>query len=363
MQTVEFLLAALSAALNARIARRSPWLGFGLTVWTTLSLSSVAADAIRLFEWLPAVAWIRAAGLIWFLMSVPFMVASRLWNRSASVDPGRRAFLRAGAGLALAPAVGISFAVKESRRDAKVREVAVQLQNLPPDLDGLRLVQISDIHLSPFFSRDQLRRVVDQANGLRADIAIVTGDLITSFGDPLQEAINELSRLRSTAGTYGCLGNHEVLAGLEDEAAREGRRCGLRFLRSESERLRFGRAELTLAGVDYQRKSQPYLAGIGALLCENGLNLLLSHNPDVFPVAASQGWDLTLAGHTHGGQITLEYLHPSLNPARFYTPYIDGLYRFGNRAGFVTSGLGTVGVPARFGTSPEIALIRLTRCA
>ena len=88
-------------------------------------------------------------------------------------------------------------------------------------------------------------------------------------------------------------------------------------------------------------------------------NILLSHNPDVFAVAARQGWDLTLAGHTHGGQVNVEILNQSLNAARFFTPYIYGLYRQGRSSIWVTRGIGTVGVPARLGAPPEVAFIRL----
>jgi uncharacterized protein len=114
-----------------------------------------------------------------------------------------------------------------------------------------------------------------------------------------------------------------------------------------------------LAGVDYQRKGSRYLHNTHQLMHKGALNVLLSHNPDVFGKAASQGWDLTLAGHTHGGQVSLELLHPSLNPAAFYTPFTYGLYRRANSSMYVTSGLGTVGIPARLGTDAEIALLRL----
>ena len=89
------------------------------------------------------------------------------------------------------------------------------------------------------------------------------------------------------------------------------------------------------------------------------LNVLLQHNPDVFPTAARQGWDLTLAGHTHGGQVNFEILNQDLNVARFYTPYVRGLYRSGRSAIYVTRGIGTIGMPARIGAPPEITLLRL----
>ncbi len=95
-------------------------------------------------------------------------------------------------------------------------------------------------------------------------------------------------------------------------------------------------------------------------LVEPGVfNLLLSHNPDVFPVAARQGFDLTLAGHTHGGQINLEIAGSNLNIADVTTPYTKGFYQLTNSSLYVNSGLGTIGVPVRIGAPPEITLIRL----
>ena len=91
------------------------------------------------------------------------------------------------------------------------------------------------------------------------------------------------------------------------------------------------------------------------------MNLLLSHNPDVFPVAAKQGWDLTLAGHTHGGQVTVEILDRSLNVARFFTPFVYGLYHSGRSSIYVTRGIGTIALPTRIGAPPETALLRLRK--
>jgi hypothetical protein len=118
---------------------------------------------------------------------------------------------------------------------------------------------------------------------------------------------------------------------------------------------------LNLAGVDYQTSTEPYLQKAGALVVPGACNVLLSHNPGVFPVAAGQGWNLTLSGHTHGGQVTVEILDQSLNPARFFTPYVHGLYRLGAAALYVTRGIGAIGFPARIGAPPEITLLRLRK--
>ena len=101
--------------------------------------------------------------------------------------------------------------------------------------------------------------------------------------------------------------------------------------------------------------------GADKLVQPGAFNVLLSHNPDVFPVAARQGYDLTIAGHTHGGQVRVEILRQDLNIARFFTRYVDGLYRHGSSTIFVSRGIGTIGIPARLGSTPEVALLRLCR--
>jgi predicted MPP superfamily phosphohydrolase len=102
-----------------------------------------------------------------------------------------------------------------------------------------------------------------------------------------------------------------------------------------------------------------YLEGGERLVQPQHFNLLLSHNPDVFRVAAQKGFDCTLSGHTHGGQLTVEILSEHLTLARMFTPYVYGVYRQDDAAIYVSRGVGTVGVPARVGAPPEIGLIRL----
>ena len=222
-------------------------------------------------------------------------------------------------------------------------------------------MQLSDIHLSPFLSREELARCVDMANETRAHLAFVTGDLITGSRDPIDTCLDELKRLRTDAGVYGCMGNHERYVKGEGYVEEHAARRGMKFLRQRNESLRFGDAKLNVAGVDHQTKGRGYLRQAPPLMRAGEFNLLMSHNPDVFPVAANQGWDLTLAGHMHGGQINLEIAQQNLNLARLSTPYVYGTYREGKSAIYVTRGIGTVAMPVRLGAPPEVALIRLRR--
>ncbi|MBZ5584231.1 MAG: metallophosphoesterase, partial [Acidobacteriia bacterium] len=276
----------------------------------------------------------------------------------ADVDPARRRALNLAGNLIIAsPFAAIGYGSLVQRTDFRIREIDVPLAHLPPDLDGFRVLQLSDIHLSPFLSESELARVIDASIELRPHLAVITGDLISRRGDPLDACIRQLARIRTDAGFFGCMGNHERYAGVETYAAQAAAAVGITFLRGRSRQLRVGRATLNLAGVDYQSLAgrQSYLRGAERLLVPGACNVLLSHNPDVFPVAARQGWNFVLAGHTHGGQVTVEILDQSINPARFFTPYVYGLYRAGPAAAYVTRGIGTIGLPTRIGAPPEIS--------
>ncbi len=310
--------------------------------------------------------WGRGLIIAWGLISVLLVLAfalSQMFPKDRMEHrPGRRRFLRAAnAMLFAAPTAAVGYGVFIERNRLRLREQSIGIPGLHPDLDGLKIAQLTDIHLSVFLPERILEEAVGIANETRPHLSLVTGDLISFRGDPLDACLARLSRLRSEAGTWGCHGNHEIYAGTERYTTEQGARLGMRFLRHQADVLRFGNANLNLAGVDYQLMRSPYLRGVEKLIRPGMVNLLLSHNPDVFRIAAKQGWDLTLAGHTHGGQVSVEILNQSLNVARFFTPFVDGLYREGSKSIFVSRGIGTIGLPARIGAPPEVALIRLCR--
>jgi uncharacterized protein len=308
--------------------------------------------------------WAFASTGAWIALAISRRIRRRL--EVETIDPGRRRLLNmAGAAVVAAPFGITGFGSLIERTDFRVREVDLAFPNLPKDLEGLRIAQVSDIHLSLYLSEKEFARAVDAANEARPNLVLITGDLISFHGDPLEGCLRQLARLRSDAGVWGCLGNHEIYANSERETVEGGVRRGIRFLRGESAPLKFGSATLQLSGVDFESIWQRprYLEGAERLAAPGAFNLLMAHNPDVFPAAAKKGFDLTLAGHTHGGQVTVEYLHQTLNVARFVTPYVYGEYRAGEGrpALYVTRGIGTIGLPLRLGAPPEIAVIRLIR--
>jgi hypothetical protein len=230
------------------------------------------------------------------------------------------------------------------------------------------------------------------ANELKSDLAIVTGDFITGRSDPLEDCITELSRLRAPLGIWGCNGNHETYAQAEEKSARLFQKFGMKLLRQENAELRWQGSAFNLIGVDYQRqrdedgKPAPMLVGAERLVRRDVPNILLSHNPNSFRRAAELGVELSLAGHTHGGQVRFEILDHRWSPAEFLTPYVAGLYQrplfapsdfkdaadAGLRSAaiiqpqsasaiYVNRGLGTIGAPIRLGVPPEITSITLRR--
>ncbi len=278
----------------------------------------------------------------------------------ASTDIGRRRLLAAGARAALAAPFAVAgYGTFIGRDRFHVREIDLAVPDLPSDLEGLRLTQITDLHSGPYLTPADVSRIVDMANETRPHLALVTGDLISWKGDPVEACIDALSKLRADSGVWGCMGNHETYAEALRFTQNHGARRGLRFLRGENAELRFGEARLNLAGVDYQRSDRPYLAGPKSLTVPGAVNILLSHNPDVFPRAVELGYDVVLSGHTHGGQVTLEIVKQSINPGRFFTPYVVGEYHLGRSVIYVSPGLGTINLPMRIGAQPEISAIRL----
>ncbi len=312
-------------------------------------------------------------------------------------SPGRRYFFQTATAVAgAAPFFGVMYGFAAERLKYQVRRIEVPLAHLPPALDGLKIAQISDIHLSGYMTREQVRRAVDMANELAADLAVVTGDFITGANDPLADCIEELRALRAPLGVWGCNGNHEVYAKAEDAAQRLFAQAGMKLLRQESARLTWRGAQFNLIGVDYQRERTPggrrlpMLVHAEPLVRRDMPNFLLSHNPNSFNRAAELGIELTLSGHTHGGQVQVEILDHRFSPARFITDYIAGLYQrplfapagngraaapllaaaemrltdhgsHGSAAIYVNRGLGTVGAPVRLGVPPEITLLVLRR--
>jgi uncharacterized protein len=254
---------------------------------------------------------------------------------------------------------GVARAAFAEPYQLAVERHAVALKRLPRELDGLRVVHLSDIHHSPFTGREQVERAVEVANSLQPDIIALTGDYISHEREYIQPCAEMLGRLRARRGVYAVLGNHdnwvdaELITDLFQLA-------GIRVLNNEGMRFEDGGASFWLAGVNDTMVGLEDLPLALAGSREDELKLLLAHNPIILRRAARAGVDLVLAGHTHGGQVTWRSERSASGRVR--RRILRGLGRRGNTQIYVTRGLGTVVLPVRYGCPPEVSLLQL-RCA
>jgi uncharacterized protein len=243
----------------------------------------------------------------------------------------------------------------------------IPLRGLPEALRGLRIVQISDLHIGNAMEGARLGRLLSDVNALEPDLIALTGDLFDFDPGAVEPGAKLLAELHAPLGVYAVLGNHDVYAGREHVARALAKHApGLRLLRGETVRVP-APAPLYVAGIedpgkDWTAKGElPELNALGRELPKDGPVLLLVHRPEAFPQAAKLGFPLVLAGHTHGGQIALPTPGGHWNPARALTRFYRGLYHAQEHRSilYVNRGLGVAGPRIRFNCPREIATLEL----
>lgn len=291
----------------------------------------------------------------------------------------RRTFLRLGCGTLLSGAVasvlGPVYATEVEPRWLEVSRLDILLPGLPEALDGFTIAQLSDFHLGPHVSPEDLRRSVEVTNTLGADLVVLTGDFVyrsAGYGTP---CARELASLRSRYGLYGVLGNHDVWTD-PDKVASNLTKAGIVVLRNGGHPLEVKGVRLWLLGIedtgytgflgssfgDFRAMWQEAAAGLVRLLTgiPNGEpRLLLVHNPDFTEMLPEGRIDLALCGHTHGGQVRLPFVGPPVVPSCFGQKYASGLVRGPSTLVYINRGIGLISPPVRFNCRPEITLLHL----
>jgi uncharacterized protein len=330
--------------------------------------------------------WWMVGSLLGFVLAIFLWVTNRLLRRPLAAlrrwralpseagppSPSRRQFLeRTAVAVSAAPFAAGAYGLFYGRLNLEITNRRIRVRRLPKSFDGFRIAQLSDLHIGPFMTETQIRRYVAITNELKPDLIVLTGDYVTWKPAPQEAIVSALAGLEAPFGVFGCLGNHEIWAGVEDSITRLFSAQGIRMLRRESTPIQLDEETLNLIGVDFQSARRMgrhgeglvrrYLEGVEQLLLPDTMNILLSHNPNTFDRAAELGIDLSLAGHTHGGQISLEFIHPDLTPSRLITRYTKGWFRKGQAQLYVNRGIGTILAPIRLGAPPEITLLELVR--
>ncbi len=332
------------------------------------------------------VRWWALGSVGGFILALPFLLTNFLWNliqrlrheAEPQADTGpsfslaRRKFLSKTAVAAGAvPLAAAGYGFLFGRVEFEKSFVRMKLSRLPREFHGFRIAQLSDFHIGPFMTSSDIRHVVEMTNALKPDLIVLTGDYITWDPDTQEAAVDSLTGLKAPLGIYGCLGNHEMITQTEASITALFARRDIRILRQERTPIQVGKESLNLIGVDYEFRRhhgpygdhlvRQYLEGVKPLMSPDQVNILLSHNPNTFDRAAQLGIDLSLSGHTHGGQIALNFISPDLSLARLMTPYVKGHFQKPGGQLYVNRGIGTIGIPIRFDAPPEITMFELVR--
>lgn len=354
---------------------------FALNVWggrerlETPYMTPWDALVVAPFRW-----WIFSSTLAFLVVLVVWAIrgAARLIRAAirtpepASTGPSRRQFLEATASAAVAsPFVAGAYGLLYGRLNLETVHRPIVLANLPKAFHGFRIAQLSDIHIGPFMDEGEIRKYVRIVNSLKADLIVLTGDFLTFDPSPEAAVVSALSGLRAPYGVFGCLGNHDVYARAEDSLTESFGQVGVKIPRQEHVPIRNAGEQFNLIGIDYANSrhisvgpghmNALRLQGMERLIENDTVNILLSHNPETFDRAAELGIDFSIAGHTHGGQLALEFISPEIAPTRIVTPYVAGWFQKPGGQLYVNRGIGTIAAPMRVGAPPELTVFELVR--
>jgi len=259
---------------------------------------------------------------------------------------------------------GVLFDVLARKALFSVDTIRLKLPRLPKAFSGLRVAQISDIHMGGWMNPERLQQVADLVIAEKPDVLVITGDFLLGhdFSDAAKQAVVDmipiLSSLAGSLPTFAVLGNHDYWT--SPEAIRQMLfSCGVKDLTNTVFTLHRDGSSLHLCGVDDIWKGDVRLNDVIAKLDNHSAAILLAHEPDFADTSAATGkFDLQISGHTHGGQVNLPFFGPPVRPY-LGQKYPIGLYKIGNMYQYTNRGVGMARLPLRVNCPPEITIFVL----
>ena len=251
-----------------------------------------------------------------------------------------------------------------------IRVVEYKKENLPNVLNGFKIAFISDIQADRYTDESRLQNFIDKVNSTKPDLVLIAGDLITSTPDYIEESAKFVAKIKSKYGIYSCIGDHDNWAYREDtprsirEITDALAKHGIEMIDNSKRKIEIGSSKICITFI-----TNTYVETIDQRVLDSltyndndcDLKIFLTHQPRSYLVdkAIAKDYDLFLAGHTHGGQITLLFPFVYITPTMFETKYIRGDFWFGKTLMIVTRGLGMSLAPIRYNSTPEVTLITL----
>lgn len=361
---------------------------FGVLVWTMMSMQTaqVKRDHSYVFS-------LVALFLLFFLPKLVIVVFHGLddllhlgrwiWSKLLPGQPDgsgelldRANFLsQLGLIVATVPFAGVLYGVTKGRRKFNVARIPIDSPNLPAEFDGLRIVQISDMHLGSFGEDASIvQNGVDLINAETPDLVLFTGDMVNDYADEAERFTEVFASVKARIGKYSILGNHDYSDYVQwpdaaakranlDKLMRIHRDMGFKLLMDEHVILKRGEARIGLLGIqNWGRRFQQYGDLSKALYGSEQLpyRILMSHDPTHWEEQVlGTGIDLTLSGHTHGAQLGVKLNGIVYSPAQWVYKHWAGLYTEGRQQLYVNRGFGFIGFPGRVGMPPEITVFEL----
>ncbi|HTQ75127.1 MAG TPA: metallophosphoesterase [Burkholderiales bacterium] len=313
-----------------------------------------AADELLHFASYLCMGWLSFA--LVFSLARDALLLATAWAPPAA---GVHAYLAdSGAALVLLGSLlSLAIGILVALRGPKIRRVDIRVDGLDDKLDGLRIVQITDLHVGATIGAAYVRRVVRMANELAPDLVALTGDMVDGSVARLATHVAPLAELVPAGRVFFVPGNHEYYSGADPWIA-HFRSLGFRVLLNEYAVTQIRGARIVVGGVTDPaagRHNEPRPDLAAGRDEGSAFRLLLAHNPKLAPKAEAAGFDLQLSGHTHAGQ----FFPWTLAVHLVHAPFVAGLSRIGRTWIYVSAGTGTWGPPVRFGSEPELTLLRL----
>ncbi len=294
----------------------------------------------------------------------------------------RRFVANASLVAAALPFTAMIYGMVRTAFNFTIRRETISSSRLPLSFDGLRIVQISDMHTGSFASTDAIRKAFDLIMDQKPDLIFFTGDMVNNIADEAEPFLEQLSRLSAPLGVFSVLGNHDYGDYVQwpDPVAKANnlnrlkalqRDAGWKLLMNESHVLERNGERLAIIGIENWGAAMPFPTYGDLNKAVRGLQdvpfkILLSHDPSHWEaqvVPEHPAIDLTLSGHTHGFQFGIEIPGFKWSPVQYVYRQWAGLYRKGEQFLYVNRGLGFLGFMGRVGIPPEITVLELKRSA
>lgn len=251
-----------------------------------------------------------------------------------------------------------------------IRVTEYQSKNLPEELEGFKIVFISDVQADRFTNEKRLGRYIQKINAVGPDLVLIAGDIITSTPRYIDLAAKYIGKINSGYGIYSCVGDHDHWAYREDtprsirEITDVLAKHNVEMIDNEKYLLPIGNSKIGIAFITNTYPKRLSGVELDSLLDGNfinDINIALVHQPteNIIAKAKEYNYNLLLAGHTHGGQVTFLFPFYNLSPTLFETKYVRGDFRFNDLLMVVNRGLGMSLVPLRLNSTPEITVIVL----